>query len=138
MEADAGGEPGHRRPEFPRPQTVLLALQDREIRGVDRLASAADLLYGDADPAEIFCREEAFSMEYDLETGVRSLIISLPYADERDVRAEKEGDDLLLYVRNEVRRLRLPDILCRRDLAGWKLTDGRLILKFDYPYQRGK
>lgn len=123
---------------FPGRRQFSLALQDREIRGVDRLASAADLLYGDADPAEIFCREEAFSMEYDLETGVRSLIISLPYADERDVRAEKEGDDLLLYVRNEVRRLRLPDILCRRDLAGWKLTDGRLILKFDYPYQRGK
>ena len=81
-------------------------------------------------------REAAFRMEYDLKTGIRSLIISLPYADAEEIRTEKEGDDLILFVRNEVRRLRLPDILCRRDLDGQTFEKGELTIRFGYPYQK--
>ena len=121
---------------FPGRKHFLLLLQDAEIRGIAALEKAADELYGEDDPAEIFCREEAFRMEYDLRTGIRSLIISLPYADVEEIRTEKEGDDLILFVRNEVRRLRLPDILCRRDLDGQIFENGELTIRFGYPYQR--
>ena len=121
---------------FPGRKHFLLLLQDAEIRGIPALEKAADELYGEDDPAEIFCREEAFRMEYDLRTGIRSLIISLPYADVEEIRTEKEGDDLILFVRNEVRRLRLPDILCRRDLDGQTFENGELTIRFGYPYQR--
>jgi hypothetical protein len=121
---------------FPGRKHFLLLLQDAEIRGIPALEKAADELYGGDDPAQIFCREEAFRMEYDLRTGIRSLIISLPYADAEEIRTEKEGDDLILFVRNEVRRLRLPDILCRRDLDGQTFENGELTIRFGYPYQR--
>lgn len=121
---------------FPGRKHFLLLLQDAEIRGIPALEKAADELYGGDDPAQIFCREEAFRMEYDPKTGIRSLIISLPYADAEEIRTEKEGDDLILFVRNEVRRLRLPDILCRRDLDGQTFENGELTIRFGYPYQR--
>ena len=121
---------------FPGRKQFRLLLQDAEIRGIPALEKAAEELYGEDDPAQIFCREEAFRMEYDPKTGIRSLIISLPYAEAEEIRTEKEGDDLILFVRNEVRRLRLPDILCRRDLDGRTFENGELTIRFGYPYQR--
>ena len=121
---------------FPGRRQFSLYLQEQEIRGVESLKKAAEELYGDADPAEIFCREEAFRMVYDTRTGIRSLLIALPYAEEQDIKVEKEGDDMLLFVRNEVRRLRLPDLLCRRELDGWTFSDGELKVRFGYGYQR--
>ena len=93
-------------------------------------------LYKEEDPSRIFCREEAFRLTYDTDTGIRQMIISLPYADEKEIRAEKEGDDLILYVRNEVRRLRLPDLLCRRELTEYRFEQGELILSFGYGYHK--
>ena len=80
-------------------------------------------------------KKEAFRMTYDQKSGIRSLIVFLPYAEEEDIHAVKEGDDLILHVRNEVRRLRLPDLLCRRELSGWTLENGELELRFGYAYQ---
>lgn len=120
---------------FPDRKKFFLRLQEGEIRGVPALETAADELYGDYDPAEIFCKKEAFRMTYDQKSGIRSLIVFLPYAEEEDIHAVKEGDDLILHVRNEVRRLRLPDLLCRRELSGWTLENGELELRFGYAYQ---
>ena len=89
------------------------------------------------DPAEIFCRESAFRSEYDPKSGLRSLIVSLPYAAKEEIRAEKEKEDLILRVRNEVRRLRLPDLMGSRDLLGWDFEDGTLTLRFGNSYHKG-
>ena len=43
-------------------------MQDAEIRGIPALEKAGDELYEGDDPAQIYCREEAFRMEYDLKT----------------------------------------------------------------------
>jgi arsenite-transporting ATPase len=123
---------------FPGRKKFFLRLQDEEIRGIPSLERAAEELYGKEDPGQIFCRREAFRLTYDEHTGIRSLVVSLPWADERDIRVEKEGDDMLLYVRNEVRRLRLPDLLCRRELDGWTFAGGELSIRFGYGYQMKK
>ncbi|MDO5132951.1 MAG: TRC40/GET3/ArsA family transport-energizing ATPase [Eubacteriales bacterium] len=120
---------------FPGRKHFYLYLQQEEIRGIPSLLRAAEELYGEEDPVTVFCKEETFQMEYDAHTGLRTLLISLPYAEEEEILAEKEGEDLILHVRSEVRRLRLPDLLCRRDLSGWKLEDGILKLQFGYAYQ---
>ena len=121
---------------FPGRKHFSLLLQEEEIRGVEALAAAAQEMYGQDDPAEVFCREEAFRMTYDAHTGLRSLIVALPYAAREEIRAEKEGDDLILYVRNEVRRLRLPDLYCRRELTGWTFADGELQMQFGNTYHK--
>ena len=121
---------------FPERRIFRLELQEEEIRGLDMLERAADELYGKqdseqaVDPVEIFCRESAFRSEYDPKSGLRSLVVSLPYAAKEEIRAEKEKEDLILRVRNEVRRLRLPDLMGSRDLLGWEFEDGTLTLRF--------
>lgn len=120
---------------FPGRKHFYLYLQEEEIRGRALLEKAAEELYKGEDPAEVFCKDKAFRLDYDPHSGIRTLVISLPYADEKEIRAEKEGDDLILYVRNEVRRLRLPDLLCRRGLAGQTFADGELKLAFALDYQ---
>jgi hypothetical protein len=37
-----------------------------------------------------------------------------------------------------VRRLRLPDLLCRRELDGWTFAGGELSIRFGYGYQMKK
>lgn len=88
------------------------------------------------DPADVFCRGEAFRMEYDSRSGLRILRIRLPYAREQEIQVEKEKEDLILRVRNEVRRLRLPDLLASRELIGWSLEAGRLSIRFGNSYHR--
>ncbi|MBQ2641854.1 MAG: TRC40/GET3/ArsA family transport-energizing ATPase, partial [Lachnospiraceae bacterium] len=128
---------------FPERRIFRLELQEAEIRGLDMLERAAEELYGPqakdrqaVDPAEIFCRESAFRSEYDPKSGLRSLIVSLPYAAKEEIRAEKEKEDLILRVRNEVRRLRLPDLMGSRDLLGWEFEDGTLTLRFGNSYHK--
>ena len=128
---------------FPERRIFRLELQEEEIRGLDMLERAAEELYGPqaedrqaVDPAEIFCRESAFRSEYDPKSGLRSLIVSLPYAAKEEIRAEKEKEDLSLRVRNEVRRLRLPDLMGSRDLLGWDFEDGTLTLRFGNSYHK--
>ena len=127
---------------FPERRIFRLELQEEEIRGLDMLERAADELYGKqdseqaVDPVEIFCRESAFRSEYDPKSGLRSLIVSLPYAAKEEIRAEKEKEDLILRVRNEVRRLRLPDLMGSRDLLGWEFEDGTLTLRFGNSYHK--
>ena len=91
---------------------------------------------GTVDPADVFCRGEAFRMEYDSRSGLRILRIRLPYAREQEIQVEKEKEDLILRVRNEVRRLRLPDLLASRELIGWSLEAGRLSIRFGNSYHR--
>ncbi len=128
---------------FPERRIFRLELQEEEIRGLDMLERAADELYGKqdseqaVDPVEIFCRESAFRSEYDPKSGLRSLVVSLPYAAKEEIRAEKEKEDLILHVRNEVRRLRLPDLMGSRDLLGWDFEDGTLTLRFGNSYHKG-
>ena len=128
---------------FPERRIFRLELQEEEIRGLDMLERAAEELYGPqaedrqaVAPAEIFCRESAFRSEYDPKSGLRSLIVSLPYAAKEEIRAEKEKEDLILRVRNEVRRLRLPDLMGSRDLLGWDFEDGTLTLRFGNSYHK--
>lgn len=128
---------------FPERRIFRLELQEAEIRGLDMLERAAEELYGKqdseqaVDPVEIFCRESAFRSEYDPKSGLRSLVVSLPYAAKEEIRAEKEKEDLILRVRNEVRRLRLPDLMGSRDLLGWDFEDGTLTLRFGNSYHKG-
>jgi arsenite-transporting ATPase len=128
---------------FPERRIFRLELQEAEIRGLDMLERAAEELYGKqdseqaVDPVEIFCRESAFRSEYDPKSGLRSLVVSLPYAAKEEIRAEKEKEDLILHVRNEVRRLRLPDLMGSRDLLGWDFEDGTLTLRFGNSYHKG-
>ena len=107
-----------------------LMLQDDELRGIEMLRQVGCELYAKSDSDTVFCREQAFRMED--EQGTRIFIVRLPYVSEKEIDVSKDGEDLILVVRNQTRRLHLPDKVRRRKLTEWSFDDGELRIRFDY------
>lgn len=118
------------RESFPEQRQFQLELLPDELQGLAALREAGARLYAETDPASLFCREQAFRIEE--RSGTRILFIRLPCAKEEELQVEKDGGDLLLTMRNQVRRFHLPDLLSRRTLSGWSLEQGELSVRLDY------
>jgi arsenite-transporting ATPase len=103
-----------------------LDLQDSEVVGVPQLASVGDLLYGDADPAEVCYRGE-FSRVVRVD-GELQLRLRLPEAEKSQLDLRQDGGDLIVAYRNEQRRVALPDSLAGREVAGARYREDELIL----------
>jgi len=120
----------HARESFCSQKFFMLELQKNELLGKKALYTAADLLYGEADPSEVFCSEKSFDIEE--KNGTRVFTVSLPFADADDIFLLKEKSDLVLSFRNETRRFCLPETLSRRNISGYAYQNGRLCIDFDY------
>lgn len=107
-----------------------LMLQGEELRGIETLKAVGGELYGEYNPETVFCREQAFRMED--EQGTRIFIVKLPHAAENEIDVSKDGEDLILVVRNQTRRFHLPDKVRRRKMTEWSFVDGELRIRFDY------
>ena len=100
---------------------------------MDVLADVGEQLYSDPgreDPAAVFCTEQSYRIERNLEDGSWVMTVKLPYMTAEDLSVAKEETDLILGVRNETRRFRLIDQCSRRQLSGWKYEDGQLVITF--------
>ncbi len=115
---------------FPGQKIYHLTMQDDEICGLDSLKVIGDQLYQTSNPKEIFCKEQAFRIED--KDGVRNFIVHLPYAKKEELSVKKVDKELVLTLRNETRRFRLPDKLVRRYIADWDYEDGELKIQMDY------
>ena len=121
---------------FPNQKKFFLQLQREEVRGMTMLRLIAEALYGkesggENDPARIFCEEEAYTFRRDISDGSWCLLVRLPGAEKEEIDIRKEEGDLILTVRNETRRMHLPDQAARRRLYDWE-TDGELLrIRFD-------
>jgi arsenite-transporting ATPase len=107
-----------------------MMLQEDELRGIETLKRVGSELYAKYAPETVFSREQAFRMED--EQGTRIFIVKLPYVSEKDIDVSKNGEDLILIVRNQTRRFHLPDKVRRRKLTGWSFAEGELRIRFDY------
>lgn len=110
-----------------------LLLQERELRGMDVLTDVGDQLYsgtGREDPTAVFCVEQSYRIERNLEDGSWVMTVKLPYMSAEDLSVTKEDSDLILSVRNETRRFRLMDQCGRRQMTGWNYEDGVLVITF--------
>ncbi len=118
------------RESFPDQKLFLLELQPHELSNLEALEEAAEKLYGDELPDAVYLQESALRMED--EQGTRILIFRLPYAQRQEIEVRQEGADLLLKVRNELRRFHLPDKASRRKMSSWEYQDGELRVRMDY------
>ena len=107
-----------------------LELQSEEIHGRESLEKIGKLLYKDVNPAEIFCKTEAFKME-DI-NGTRILIINLPFAKAESISVTKEKNDIIISLLNETRRFHLPDKLRTRNISTYSFESGELRISMDY------
>jgi arsenite-transporting ATPase len=111
--------------------TMELRLFDEEMVGIDRLRQVADELYGDTDPTDRFVTTLPFRVEDDGDQVV--LVLSVPFAEHREVDVLRHGDDLYVTVGPYRRSLSLPDSLKRRQVLRARLSAGELRVAFGIP-----
>ena len=111
------------------PLPILAAeLANEEIVGIPALSMFAKKLYGDADVAGRLSFAEPFRVDSEGETLLLS--VQLPFTERDDVRLGRTGDELVLTVGPHRRALVLPDSLVRRDVAGARFVEDRLVVEF--------
>ncbi|MFN2538569.1 MAG: ArsA family ATPase [Mycobacteriales bacterium] len=97
--------------------------------GLDALLDFGNRLYGDADPTEVVCAEELLQVTRDSDGFLLSL--SLPLARLEDLDLARSGDDLVVTLAGHRRLLSLPSALRRCTVAGARLVEGRLVVRFE-------
>ena len=100
----------------------------QEIAGPEQLVQVADVLYGDRDPAVFFSTARPQRVEQEGADYV--LVVSLPNIADEEVDLAQRGDELDIRVGWHKQHLMLPDMLARRTVAGAKLRDGALRVRF--------
>ena len=111
------------------PLPVLAAeLANEEVVGMAALSIFAKRLYGEANAAARLSHTEPFRVE--AEGEVLLLSVQLPFTERDDVQLGRTGDELVLTVGPHRRALVLPDSLVRRDVAGARFVDDRLVVEF--------
>lgn len=107
-----------------------LELWDEEIRSKKLLDKAAEALYGETDPMELFCSEPSFHIEE--AHGTLILVMNLPFINQQDISILKEDADIIVSIKNETRRFHLPDNMARRTLSNHIYENGQLKIMLDY------
>ncbi|MCW2500502.1 MAG: ArsA family ATPase [Frankiales bacterium] len=97
--------------------------------GIEALLAFAETLYGDTDPTALVETGELLAVLRDADGFLLSL--SLPLARLEDVDLARSGDELVVTVAGHRRLLALPSALRRCDVAGARLVDGRLVVRFE-------
>jgi arsenite-transporting ATPase len=112
------------------PLPVLVApYAGSEPVGLDALVGFGSDLYGESDPTAAACTEDLLTVTRDADGFLLSL--ALPLARLTDVDLARSGDELVVTVAGHRRLLALPSALRRCDVAGARLVDGRLVVRFE-------
>lgn len=101
-----------------------------ELRTVERLKAAADMVYRDTDPAAVLAVQSIFVLEKVQEKYC--LKIELPFVDKQELELEQKGEELALTIKNERRNLILPPKLREYEVAGAKYEDDVLKIEFEH------
>ncbi len=107
---------------------LLLPLYQKEIVGLPSLEKIAQALYGDKDPAEVFCRQRPIEIEK--LNGTYTLSLSLPLAEKNEVDLFQKGEELFIRVGSYKRHILIPRLLSARDVQGAKLEGKKLRIFF--------
>lgn len=101
---------------------------DQEVVGMDMLRRAAQVLYGEADPAAVFYDG---SPQEIVKNGKGYLLkMKLPFATKSDVHLTRAGDELAISVGNFRRNAILPRALAALEVQKAKMEDGKLVVSF--------
>ena len=102
--------------------------RDVEPVGHDELIDLAEAVYGGDDP--LSRRAGRAPLDVRQEAGGRVLALPLPLASRDDVRLARKGDELVVSVASYRRLLTLPSGLARLRVAGARVQDGELQVRF--------
>ncbi|WP_210438137.1 ArsA family ATPase [Nocardioides xinjiangensis] len=99
--------------------------------GRDELIDLARAVYGDSDP--LATGAVGFPMAVRQQGSDLVLVVPLPLAEQDDVRLARKGDELAVTVASYRRLLTLPSGLARHRVAGARVRDGELQVRFTEP-----
>ncbi|MHB8452501.1 MAG: ArsA family ATPase [Mycobacteriales bacterium] len=105
-----------------------LPYQEAEPVGLAELARLGGALYGGLDPVGDGGLDGPLSVERT--TDGFALSLALPFATKGEVSLTRSGDELVVTVGSYRRVLALPSALRRCDVAGARLADSRLVVRF--------
>ncbi len=110
--------------EVPR---LYLELMPKELKGLDVLNEAAELLFKGADPDEVLFKNDIYISD----SAAKTLKVYLPFADKDELVLEQDENELLIGVKNERRKFPLPYGFEGMDIAGAGFEDGYLNIRFE-------
>jgi arsenite-transporting ATPase len=113
---------------FPVP-LLQAPLHAQEIIGVEALLDLSRQVYGARDPAALLSRRRPLRLQR--RAGRVRLEIELPNVAKEDIDVATHGDDLLVRVRSEQRRIALPASVAGRRVENARLRDGVLEVSFE-------
>jgi arsenite-transporting ATPase len=104
---------------------------DKEVVGLEMLGKMCQAIFGDKDPAEVFFMGKTQTIE---QSGSDyTLKLPLPLANKDQVDLLQTGDELVVQVGDYKRNIILPRALASLKVAGAKLENGELRIKFSPP-----
>jgi arsenite/tail-anchored protein-transporting ATPase len=106
-------------------------LFDSEVVGPKMLATMAQAIYGEEDPAQRFATSNPQRIDKDGTDYVLSL--KVPFVDRSAVDLSRHNGELFVTVGNYRREISLPRVLARRETAGASIEDGELRVRFARP-----
>lgn len=109
--------------EVPR---FYVELQPQELRTLEILKRTGEQIFAECDPDEVLFRREI----YEIDPEWKSLKIYLPFADKGELRLEQGDRELLVGVKNEIRRFPVPAEFAGQEIIGAKFEDGYLHIRF--------
>jgi len=99
-------------------------LFDREMYGLEALASLAEDVFDDEDPLQVFFRGAAHDIVKS--NGGYEVVLNLPLVDKKSVDLSKKGTELLIRVGGYKRNVLLPDSMVSLRAAGAKIEGDKL------------
>ena len=108
---------------------LKLPLLSRELRSPDVLKEAGDILFAENDPLQVLFKREIYQIEQ-MEDGRTLLRILLPFADKEALDLQCEGTEIVLSVKNEVRRFQIPGNIGNKEIVSAKFDAGYLNIIF--------
>lgn len=106
----------------------ILEMQAHELKTIPVLKEVGNL-YGDYNPASIFCKEQIFKVRQ--ENGIYRMDIAIPFADKDELDLEQNNSELYISFKNEKRCFAMPDALKGKDISGAKYENETLSITFE-------
>jgi len=104
----------------------LVELQPSEIRSIGVLRRVGEMIYEDRDPYKVLFKKEIYVI--DKENSI--LRILLPFANKDELDLEQDGNELIVGVKNEIRKFTIPSEFADREVIKAGFDDGYLNISF--------
>ena len=104
----------------------FVELLAKELCGVSTLKEVAATMYGEKNPNDILFQEEI----YKIDSKEKTLRIYLPFAEKAELSLKQTEDELVIGIKNEIRRFYIPQVFLKEEIKGAKYEDGYLTIQF--------